>query len=270
MTVEIDHPYAVSGYQIACFQRDGFVRLKNVFDAETLAHYGREITKLTIDLNTQALLLEDRTTYEKAFLQVPNLWEHSEIAREFTMGRRLAGIASALLQVEGVRLYHDQSLYKEPGGGITPAHADQYYWPLDSDRTVTAWVPLQPVPKDMGPLDFFAGSHHVEFGRDLDISDQSECEITREMEARGLAVVSAPFDLGEVSFHLGWTFHRAGENRSNRPRSVMTVIYMDRDMRLIAPTNSHQVFDWERWCPGAIPGEIINTKMNPVLFERAL
>ena len=65
-----------------------------------------------------------------------------------------------LLGVAGVRLYHDQSLYKEPGGGITPAHADQYYWPLASDRIVTAWIPLQPVPEDMGPLAFYAGSHH--------------------------------------------------------------------------------------------------------------
>src|SRR5690606_41805930 len=68
-----------------------------------------------------------------------------------------------------------------------------------------------------------------------------------------------PFDLGEVSFHLGWTFHRAGANRSQQPRSVMTVIYMDRDMRLKAPENHMQQQDWEKWCAGAVPGEIIDT-----------
>ena len=98
----------------------------------------------------------------------------------------------------------------------------------------------------------------------------SEREITRDMDARGFPIVSAPFDLGEVSFHFGWTFHRAGPNRSPRPRSVMTVIYMDRDMRLITPTNANQVVDWERWCPGAVPGTIIDTPLNPVLFEPGL
>ena len=72
-------------------------------------------------------------------------------------------------------------LYKEPGGGITPAHADQYYWPLASDRTITAWVPLQPVPVEMGPLGFYARSQSVAFGRDLGISDESEDKISANM-----------------------------------------------------------------------------------------
>lgn len=268
MPIDLDRPYPLTEEQIAAFNRDGFIRLKDVFTAEELDHYGQAITRRTIELNEQTAPLEERSTYDKAFLQVMNLWERDETVREFVFGQRLAGIAAALLRVEGVRLYHDQSLYKEPGGGLTPAHADQYYWPLDSDRTVTAWVPLQPVPTDMGPLDFYAGSQSVEFGRDLGISDESERAITRDMEERGFTVSNAPFDLGEVSFHLGWTFHRAGPNHSTRPRSVMTVIYMDRDIRLKAPTNDNQIADWETWCPGAVIGEIIDTPRNPVLFER--
>lgn len=48
-----------------------------------------------------------------------------------------------------MRIYHDQALYKEPGGGCTPWHADGYYFPLSSGKILTAWVPLQPVPKVM-------------------------------------------------------------------------------------------------------------------------
>jgi ectoine hydroxylase-related dioxygenase (phytanoyl-CoA dioxygenase family) len=265
--IDLDRPYPLTQRQVADFRRDGFIRLKDVFSADELRHYGEEITRLTIALNTQTLPLEERSTYDRAFLQVMNLWEESDTVREFVFGKRLAGLAAALLEVEGVRLYHDQSLYKEPNGGITPSHADQYYWPLASDRTITAWVPLQAVPREMGPLAFFAGSQSVEFGRDLGISDESERAITANMEAQGFPVVDEPFDLGEVSFHLGWTFHRAGPNRSDRPRSVMTVIFMDRDMRLKAPENHMQRADRERWCPGAVPGEIIDTPKNPVLFE---
>ena len=269
MPIDIDSPYPLTPGQIAQFRRDGFIKLKDVFDADTLRHYGAEITRLTIALNTQTVPLEERSTYDKAFLQVMNLWTRDATVKEFVFGKRLAGIAAALLEVEGVRLYHDQSLYKEPAGGITPAHADQYYWPLDSDRCITAWVPLQAVPRDMGPLAFFAGSQHVEFGRDLGISDESERAITANMEAHGFPIVDEPFDLGEVSFHLGWTFHRAGPNRSDNPRSVMTVIYMDRDIRLKAPDNHMQQNDWDTWCNGARIGEIIDTPSNPVLFEAA-
>ncbi len=267
MHIDLDTPYPLDDARIERFRRDGFIRLKDVFDAQTLQHYGREITQLTIARNTQTRPLEERSTYDRAFLQVMNLWRQGGPAREFVFGKRLAGIAAALLEVDGVRLYHDQSLYKEPGGGFTPAHADQYYWPLASDRCVTAWVPLQAVPQDMGPLAFFAGSQAEEFGRDLGISDESERAITAAMETHGFPVVDAPFDLGEVSFHLGWTFHRAGPNRSTTPRSVMTVIYMDRDMRLKAPENHMQQADWDTWCPGAVIGEIIDTPLNPVLYK---
>lgn len=269
MVLDIDSPYPLGRKRIDQFRRDGFVRLKQVFDAATLRHYGDAITRETIAHNTQTVPLEERTTYDKAFLQVMNLWCHGGPSREFVFGKRLARIATELLGVDGVRLYHDQSLYKEPGGGITPAHADQYYWPLDSDRCITAWVPLQAVPQDMGPLAFFAGSQAMEFGRDLGISDESEREITRNMEAHGFNVADGPFELGEVSFHLGWTFHRAGPNRSSTPRSVMTVIYMDRDMRLKEPENHMQRADWDKWCPGARVGAIIETPLNPLLYEHA-
>jgi ectoine hydroxylase-related dioxygenase (phytanoyl-CoA dioxygenase family) len=266
--MDLDTPYALSKAQIETFQRDGYIKLKHVLSPVALALYGREITRLTLALNTQRAPLAERSTYDRAFLQVMNLWEHSALVRAFVLAPRLGRIAAELLQVRGVRLYHDQSLYKEPGGGITPAHADQYYWPLASDRTVTAWVPLQAVPDEMGPLGFYAGSQSVQFGRDLGISDESEEKISVNMARHGLPFVVSPFELGEVSFHLGWTFHKAGPNISNRPRSVMTMIYMDSQMRLAHALSRAQENDCAQWCPGAVAGALIATPRNPIVYER--
>jgi len=55
-----------------------------------------------------------------------------------------------LLDTQGVRMWHDQSLYKEPSGGFTPWHADQQYWPMASGLCVTAWIPLHAVPLVQG------------------------------------------------------------------------------------------------------------------------
>ena len=74
-----------------------------------------------------------------------------------------------------------------------------------------------------------------------------------------------PFEPGEVSFHSGWTFHRAGANTTNRMRQVMTAIYMDKNMRLKEPENKNQQDDWEVWCPGAVVGEVIDTPLNPLV-----
>lgn len=268
MSFHVHRAYALEAEQVEAFRRDGFVRLKSVFTARELKHYGAEIVRLTLALSRQSAPLSARSTYHKAFLQVTNLWEESDLAREFVFGKRLARAAADLLEVEGVRLYHDQSLMKEAGGGLTPAHADQYYWPLASDRCVTAWVPLQAVPAEMGPVGFYAGSHKFEFGRDLPISDESERLITEQMERQGFALIHDPFELGEVSFHSGWTFHRAGPNRTDRPRSVMTIIYMDKEMRLKAPANRIEEIDRDVFCPGVVVGDVIATPLNPLLYER--
>ena len=110
-----------------------------------------------------------------------NIWTKDELVKEFVFSRRLARIAAELMGTAGVRMYHDQALYKEAGGGFTPWHADQYYWPLASTHSVTAWIPLQATPMEMGPLAFAPKSHLLDLGRDLEISDESQAAIEKEL-----------------------------------------------------------------------------------------
>ncbi len=267
-TLDIDSEYKISPEQVAKFQRDGYIKLKEVLSSEVLDHYGREITRQVLLLSKESKPLEERSTYGKAFLQIMNLWTKSEIVREFVFGKKLGRIATDLLQTRGVRMYHDQALYKEAGGGYTPWHVDQFYWPLSSEKTVTAWIPLHAVPLENGPLMFSVGSQRIKIGRDLEISDESEKKIQEQLKLSNLPQDETPFDLGEVSFHLGFTFHRAGPNKTEKAREVMTIIYMDQDMRLVPPKNKNQESDWGTWMPGAKIGEVIATPLNPVIYSR--
>lgn len=264
----LDQPYLLPPEAVDFFQKNRYIKLKNVFDADTLAYYGELISQKVAELNTNNKPLDARDTYGKAFLQIFNLWREDERIRDFVFSKRLGKIAADLMQTDGVRMYHDQALYKEGGGGITPWHADQYYWPLATDKTITAWIPLQAVPLDMGPLEFSAGSHVIVEGRELAISDDSEVILQKKLRVNDFKHVIEPFDLGEVSFHSGWVFHRAGANQTDRMRRVMTVIYMDKDMVLKQPENDNQINDWNTWCPGAVVGEVIDTELNPVIYER--
>jgi hypothetical protein len=266
-TENLDREYTVDVADIRSFNSQGFVKLPGVLDAQTVLDYEPEITSRVKELNTQHLPLEERDTYGKAFLQVENLWTHSERAAEFVFSKRLARIAADLLGVKGVRLYHDQALYKESGGGITPWHADQGYWPFSSDRTVTVWVPLQATPLGMGPLSFAVGSHQLEFGRQLKISDESENQLQKTFTEQDFSLFEEPYDLGDVSYHLGWTFHRAGANDSGVPRAVMTVIYVDADIEVAEPTNDAQRSDLKNWMPGTEVGEVPTGPLNPVLWK---
>ena len=251
----------------ASFDRDGFVKLRDVLDPAALAAWAPVISSKVVELNTEHLPLEERDTYGKAFLQVSNIWHDSEEVARFVFSEDLARIATELLGVRGVRLYHDQALYKEPSGGITPWHADQYYWPFTSDRCVTVWIPLQDTPSDMGPLSFAGGSQDFSSGRDLPISDDSEQQLQESLVAQDFPIDKQPYQLGDVSFHLGWTFHRADPNRSNEARKVMTIIYVDADMTISEPTNDNQVQDLQKWMPGNVVGDVISSPLNPVLYS---
>jgi len=263
---ELDRPYDVSPADVERYAADGYVKLRGVLGADVVARYEPEITEQVIRLNTQHLPMSERDTYSRAFLQVTNLWQHSEEVREFAFSRRLAGIAARLLGVPSVRLYHDQALYKEAGGGFTPWHVDQHYWPLSTDRTVTVWVPLQDTPADMGPLTFAAGSHRSGYGRDLEISDESEAALDAFVASSGYRVDDSPFAVGDVSFHSGWTIHRAPANSSQTPRRVMTVIYMDAAIEIAAPTNRYQENDLKSWLGSRPVGSVADGPLNPVLF----
>jgi ectoine hydroxylase-related dioxygenase (phytanoyl-CoA dioxygenase family) len=264
----LDTPYILTQDQIDFYVKYQYIKLKQVFDVDTLQFFNEHISAQVDKMNQVTTALEDRTTYGKAFLQMFNLWTENELVKSLVFSKRIAKIAADLMQVDGVRLYHDQALFKEAGGGITPWHADQYYWPLSSDKTVTAWIPLQATPLEMGPLEFSAGSQAIVEGRELEIGDQSEEVLQKKLRVTDFQHVIEPFDVGEVSFHSGWVFHRAGANRTNEMRKVMTIIYMDRDMVLKNPDNINQQNDWETWCPGANIGEIINSPLNPILYSK--
>ena len=263
---KLDEPYPLTAAQVEFYQQNRFIKLKQVFDEETIRFFNHQISIKVEEMRGEVTEMDSRDTYGKAFVQLFNLWLEDNLIKAFVFSKRMAKIAADLMQTEGVRMYHDQALFKESGGGITPWHADQYYWPLETDKTVTAWIPLQATPLEMGPLEFSAGSHRIIEGRELAISDESEVVIQQRLRVTDFAHVIEPFDLGEVSFHSGWVFHRAGANTTDQMRKVMTVIYMDRDMKLKQPENENQVRDWNTWCPGAVVGEVISSPINPVLY----
>ncbi len=262
---ELDTPYLLTQHQIDFYAANGYIKLKNVLSCELLEHFRAIISSRVAELSAGIVPMDQRNTYGKAFLQIMNLWTESEAVKEFVFAKRLARIAAELMRTRGVRLYHDQALYKEPGGGITPWHADQYYWPISTDKTITAWVPLQETPPAMGPLAFCEKSHRFQIGRDLEISDESE--LTLREALKQFHIEDHGFDLGEISFHAGWTFHRAGGNSTTQFREVMTVIYIDEDSRLAEPKNKNQARDTLRWCPDIQIGDVIASRLNPILYS---
>lgn len=247
-------------------RRDGHVTVRRVANEHEISIYRRAIGEAVDRYSTEQRDLEERDTYGKAFLQITNLWRKDEVVKRFVFTKKFAQIAADLLGVEKVRLYHDQALFKEPGGGHTPWHQDKFYWPLDTDKMITMWMPLGDINEEMGLMRFGSGSHVDGPVENVEISDESEEIFSTYLSKRGFEI-SGPSSMraGDATFHLGWTVHSAGANRSDQMREVMTVIYFADGARITEPSSTYQQADLDAWFPGQKPGEYAASELNPVL-----
>ena len=193
-------------------------------------------------------------------------WLDDEFVRRVTLSRRLAGMAADLLGVSAVRLSHDQAMFKDAGSAGTPVHADQYHWPISSDQALSVWIPLEPVDLEMGPLSFFVHSHQIESRARLELEEGDQKTLLTFLSAFQESV--APYSLGDVSFHYGWTFHRAGPNLSDKPRNAFGIVYVADGVRVTQPRGGRSIAALSHWSPGAQVGSMLDSERNPVVFRR--
>jgi hypothetical protein len=260
-----EHPLA--GDQVDAFRRDGHLVVPGVCTPGEVGAYREHVGAAVRRLNQEHRPLEERDTYGRAFLQVWNIWLRDPAVARFVLAHRFAKMAADLLGVDGVRLYHDQALFKEPGGGHTPWHQDRYYWPLDTDRTVTMWMPLVDVEAGM---EFATGSHRNADMRGTRISDDSDAHFTQRLAETGAEITAVgPLRSGDATFHDGWMVHRAPGNHTGAMREVMTIIYFADGTRVGPADSDERRADLGRWLPGLQPGDLAASEINPLLYHRA-
>ena len=263
----LDDPCPVPAEAIAEFAEKGHAVVRGVASAEEVEAYRPDLEATAQRLAWDTRPLAERDTYGKAFLQSANLWRADEASRRFVLSPRFAGVAAAVLGVDGVRLYHDQALVKEAGGGHTPWHQDQYYWPLDTDRTITLWMPLVDLPSEVGSMTFASGSHRMGDLRGPSISDESDEVFAAAVDELGLRTEThGSLAAGDVTLHGGWTLHSAGGNPTAADRPVMTIIYVADGARVAEPANRYQEFDRQAWLGGVEPGQPVGSELNPRLW----
>jgi len=262
----LSQEYKLSADQIQSFRRDGHILLRGVAPKEEI-----ELLRPAIIQAMEPVVRgKDRQgrldDYSSLFTQVTNVWRMSEVVRRFIFAQRFARIAAELMGVDGVRLYHDQVLFKPPGGRPTPWHVDHYYWPLETEHTITMWMPLVDLRREMGSMVFASGSHKLGKITERPISEESQEFFERLISQNGFRRVSYELKAGDATFHSGRVLHSAHANNSSTTREVITIIYYADGTRLLAPDNEHRKVDMEVFHPGQKPGEIAASELNPVLW----
>ncbi|KIM54501.1 hypothetical protein SCLCIDRAFT_31028 [Scleroderma citrinum Foug A] len=269
MVVNIQAPlaedYPLTQADIAQYQKDGHILLKKVVPPS-------EIDELrTVVLQAHQALIDEEEDFQKAFRCTQNLWEVNNVVRLHVLSRRYAGIAAKLLGCRDVRVYHDLTFFKDGQGrgAPTPWHQDGYYWPLDTNKCITLWVPLIDCPLEMGPMSFVSGSHLTRNAEHLEISNASDEFINDMIEKENLTVTPARhMNAGDATFHSCWTYHAAKSNTTDTMRIAFAIAYFDADatIPLHPPTNERRAKNLARWFPRAVPGGPAATEINPAVL----
>ena len=263
----LSREYVLTDAQKESFRNDGHVVLRNVCPNDALSLFRPRMLEVVTEGARKKVRKEGGESYAAMFTQVSNIWQKDRLAREFVFAKRFAKLAADLMGVRGVRLYHDQALIKEPGGKPTPWHQDQFYWPMDTGNTVTMWMPLIDVSRQMGTMSFASGSHKDGLVGNLPISDAGDRMLAEYITKGNYAVASSDMKAGDATFHYGLTLHSAHANSSQQRREVMTIIYYEDGARIVEPDSEYRKVDLAAFYPGQKPGEVAATELNPLLYS---
>ena len=205
--------------------------------------------------------LAEKSRYEQSFIQCQNLWEDCPEVRPLTFHPAVAGAAAQLLGADAIRIWHDQALYKEPGGRDTDAHQDQPYWPIAETATITAWIPFDGSTLENGAMGYVPGSHRLGLRKFVNIFTGPPEDTLALDGLRQRAPVYVEVPPGAVAFHHGLTFHLAAPNRTERTRRVHTAIYFA-DGSTRGTAHPHPSVD-----RGAIAvGAVIDSAVTPIAW----
>ena len=253
--------YPLTDEQVDQFWEQGFIVLKDVLSPDEINAYGDAIREVAL---THFRARGWTTSFGNAFLQQLNLRYCSDAVMRFVSCKRFGRIASRLLRTPKVRIYHEQALFKQPGGIDSHWHQDQFYFPFDDSVTMGLWMPLVDCSLEMGPLRFVRGSHKYGNLEGRSISNESARFFENFIENERLEIVQVPdITAGSCSIHLGWTIHGAPANSSNKMCEVMTANYFPDGARI---TDMSRSPDGLRFVGGYLPGQLANGPMNPIIY----
>lgn len=225
----------LSQEEVNKFRTDGFLHIEDFFTHDELDLFAQHVdVAVEHRTNDDHRGLSDKNLYEQTFVQCMRLWEdHSEV-RPFTFHPKLCAAAADLLQVEKIRLWHDQALYKEVGGRKTDAHLDYPFWPVDKDSLVSVWIPFEDVQPGGGMMSYVQGSHTAGVKPFVDIGQLrggKPVDLLQQPDVARMRLVPVPAKKGSAIFHHACTIHCADANETARTRRVFTVAYLADGLR---------------------------------------
>jgi len=219
--------------QITSYQKNGFVAHRGLLSPEEVAELKGAILDTIAGMGKKYRIAgggperEDRDDYYgKVFTQRLNLWRANETIKRTMLHPDLGRALCQLAGVEGMRVWHDQALIKEPFGHPTAWHLDNPYWSFYSRQAISIWIALEDATLENGCMWFIPGTQELATFDNVGISQDLAALFKIYPRMAEIDSVPVPMKAGDCSFHNGLTAHGAGANMTRTRRIAMTCAYM--------------------------------------------
>ena len=230
--------YELTTDVIEFFQSNGFVVIedfldpaevdewRNVVGQAVAERHGRKFANQDVLIGDDDGINPDAEYYGKVFDQLLNLWQTNPAMKERILDPRIGEMAARLAGVDGLRVWHDQALIKQPWANPTGFHLDTPFWSFSDRRAISIWIALDDATAENGCLYFFPGSHLATTFENPGITKNLDAIFDMYPSFRDRTPYQAAMKAGSCSFHNGMTIHGAGANMTNRSRRAMTCAFM--------------------------------------------
>jgi len=215
--------------QIQHYRDKGFVALEGFLDASELAHWRNVTEKAVADKVAKKEMtnqVNPEDYYAKVFTQALRLADTSAEMKKLIYDPRIGKLAATLAGIDGIRVWHDQALFKQPFGNPTSYHLDNPYWSFSSRDAISIWIALDDATLENGCMWYIPGSHKLATYENVGIGPNLSGLFKVYPEWAKIAPVPSPAKAGTAVFHNGLTAHGAGANMTNKPRRAMTCAFM--------------------------------------------
>jgi phytanoyl-CoA hydroxylase len=212
----------VSAGQARDFDELGYFVIEDAFDGSTLAHLDAELAPG--DEKARQFLAgvpEGRfgVTGLDSQTVAPHAVTRSELIRRFVAADLFVGLARDLIGPD-VRLYWDQSVFKQPAGAEPVLwHQDNGYTYVEPQAYLTCWVALTDATLDNGCVQVLPGVHRRGTVAHVDTPIGYEC--CRDPQG----AVAVPVKAGSIVVFSSLTPHATGHNTTDAVRKAYIVQY---------------------------------------------
>ncbi len=228
---------ALTSRQVENYQREGWLIIEGFLTSDELRELRDAVGEAVVEMgnsriadggeSNQALDKGGDDYYNRVFLQRVNLWKINSAVKKRLLSPDLGKMLCKLAGVDGIRVWHDQTLQKRAWDNPTSWHVDNPNWSFHSPNAISIWIALDDAMLQNGCMYYLPGTHkRTSYDKKGHFGPNMGALFDEYPEFREIEPVAAEMKAGSAGFHNGLIAHAAGPNMTPHPRRAMTCIYM--------------------------------------------